>query len=299
MTFGSHSDPDTFRAQKPAPFIVGAPRSGTTLLRLMLDAHSELAIPHETHFVAPVLLLAEQRPFTADTFADFITTFFTWDDFHLDPAQFREAVGALVPFGLAEAVRLFYRTYAARFHKTRWGEKTPHYALITREIAALLPEAHFIHLIRDGRDVTVSKRHLWFGAGNDIEAQAKDWASIVETTRAAAAGCPRYLEVRFEALVVEPAATLQTICDFLQLSYEPEMLQYHARAEQRLAELNGWPAQGVTKEQFRRLHVHTAAKPRVDRIGRWRSELTRDEIRTFERIAGDTLRALAYQLHDD
>lgn len=278
----------------PAPFIVGAPRSGTTLLRLMLDRHSELAIPHETHFLFEVAARSEPNEITADFFCELLRAHFTWRDFHLDAEEFRSAVVRLDPFTPAAALRTFYRMYAARFRKSRWGEKTPDYGSIMPAISRLLPEAHFIHLVRDGRDVAVSKRDLWFGPGPDIAAQARDWHQHVANTRQLGTECPHFLEVRFEDLVSEPEATLCRICAFLQIVFEPAMLHYHKSAESRLDEVNGWPEHGVTKGQFRELHRHTSESPRRDRIGRWRSELNRSEIAVFNAIAHDVMHLYGY-----
>src|SRR4029434_6926754 len=137
-----------------APFIVGVPRSGTTLLRIMLDAHPQLAIPPETGFLSRLVRLpwlwaaglGRRRLLTIITRAE------SWPDFHLDAHALAEALDAVKPFTLADGLRAFYRLYAARFNKSLWGDKTPLYGRHAYSIARLLPEARFIHLIRDGRD---------------------------------------------------------------------------------------------------------------------------------------------------
>lgn len=78
------------------------------------------------------------------------------------------------PALLAEGVRLFYRLYARRHGKARWGDKTLLYRLHLTEIEKILPEAHFIHSIRDGRDVALSLREVWFAPSQDISALVQD-----------------------------------------------------------------------------------------------------------------------------
>src|SRR5262245_10657035 len=120
----------------PMPVVIGAPRSGTTLLRFMLDAHPELAIPPETGFLA----LGEALDAGAATdegrrraFGDQVMQFPreapAWPDFGLAEDRFRAALDAIDPFTAREGIRAFYRLYAERFGKSRVGDKTPSYCL--------------------------------------------------------------------------------------------------------------------------------------------------------------------------
>src|SRR3990167_7570563 len=142
------------RPPLPMPVIVGAPRSGTTLLRLMLDAHPDLAIPPETGFVVAASALDASTSDLRARFLDTVTAFPpqapNWEDFGLAREALAEAVQALEPFTVADGLRAFYRLYAQRLGKPRWGEKTPDYSLHIDAIAALLPEARFVHLILAG-----------------------------------------------------------------------------------------------------------------------------------------------------
>ena len=190
--------------RKPAPsmpVVVGAPRSGTTLLRFMLDAHPQVAIPPETGFLLKAPRLTGMGDALRQQFLTAVTGLADdgpWKDFGIPVAHFRSVLEGVEPFTLSDGFRAFYRTYAARFGKARWGDKTPLYCLHLRSIAAVLPEAHFVHIIRDGRDVALSLRSLWFSPGPSMEAQARQWAGCVEAARRDGAACPHYLEVRYE-----------------------------------------------------------------------------------------------------
>src|SRR4051794_1180691 len=102
----------------PAVFIVGCARSGTTLLRLMLDSHPSLAIPPETGFLIPI---AAERPQTPAELASILTSFHTWGDFSMSRHDFARALEALKPFSSAAGVRSFYELYAEHQGKMRWG----------------------------------------------------------------------------------------------------------------------------------------------------------------------------------
>ena len=144
------------------PIIVGSPRSGTTLLRLMLDSHPDMAIPPETGFltIGPDLALVEKDPrrHFAQSLINFPPDAPGWSDFRISEEDFTAKIEALEPFTVADGFRCFYQLYAERFGKVRWGDKTPLYLLNMPMIESLLPEAHFIHIVRDGRDCAASLR---------------------------------------------------------------------------------------------------------------------------------------------
>src|SRR5690606_5319429 len=95
------------------------------------------------------------------------------------------------------------------------------------------------HLIRDGRDVALSLRKMWFSPGWDIRTQAKHWTRFVKTARKAGVGRPDYLEVRYEDLILDTRASLERLCSFVGLRYEDSMMRYHDRASERLREHKG------------------------------------------------------------
>jgi hypothetical protein len=281
----------------PAPFVIGMGRSGTTLLRLMLDAHSHLAIPAETHFIP--FLLADPPRDGAECLAR-LQAMPTWADFDLAATGFESRLRALEPFALADAMRLFFVSYAQTQGKPRWGDKTPPYVEQVAAIGALLPEARFVHILRDGRDVALSYRDKWFGPGDDLIAAARLWRDriLAARTQSATLTPGRYLELRFEDLIAEPERELRRVCAFLELPFEPGMLDYHARAPQRLAEFRDRrdDAGRVTVPRERRLSIHanTRRPPDPAQSGKWRTGLTPAEIALFEREAGDLLTALGY-----
>ena len=280
----------------PAPFIVGIGRSGTTLLRLMLDAHPALAIPGETLFLQK---LVGRSDISRDQFRDTVTGAETWGNLTIEAGELRRAIDALAAFTLSDAIRCFFQLYARRRGKARWGDKTPYYRVFMPGIQDLLPEAHFIHVIRDGRDSALSYQGLWFGPGDDFEKQAKFWRDEILKTRKLASNLNRYSEVRYETLVTNPEATLRTICADIELDFDPAMLAYHHTAEERLAEFKRpfGPADRTPKDigTFMAIHDRARMPPDASRIGRWRKEMSRDDLRRYEAIAGPLLRDLRYE----
>ena len=283
----------------PAPFIGGATRSGTTLLRLMLDAHPELAIPSETHFVSEMISRTVEGPVGAEELAAIATEHPRWGDFGLDAAEYAGRVRELEPLTAAEAIRAFYRLYASKHGKSRWGDKTPGYIRKTIPIQRVLPEARFIHMIRDGRDVALSLLPLNFGPSTITEA-AELWVRRVSMGRRQAPAANHYTEVTYEDLITDTEATLRRVCEFIELDYDATMLAYHERASERLAEkARDLPKEGGRKQPAEaRIASHALASeaPRADRIGRWRREMEGADVAEYERVAGDLLAELGYEL---
>jgi hypothetical protein len=285
------------RRERPAPFVVGVPRSGTTLLRLQLDSHPALAMGPETGFgvVASRPGAGELGP--ADLLAALIELD-TWPDLRLDGPDARRILERVEPWSLGNGLRALYAALAAREGKPRWGDKTPAHSACMPALAAAFPEARFIHIIRDGRDVAASVRGLPFAPGDgSIEAIAGDWRDRITVAREHAAGVAHYREVRYERLVTDPEAVLRELCDFLELDFDDAMLHAHDRAAGVLARLPERRPEGgavATRAERSARHAHLRHPPDPSRAGRWRDALTTDEVARFEAVAGGLLSELGY-----
>lgn len=281
----------------PAPFIVGVPRSGTTLLRLQLDAHPELALPAETAF-GEVARRFEGSAVTRDELLDALTSMPTWADLAMSREELAGLLAEVEDWDLSSGLRAFYRGYAAARGKTRYGDKTPMHATDIDVLSRVLPEARFIHIIRDGRDVAASLRGLPFAPGDGgIVAIAALWRDTIWRARRAAADLRHYTEVRYETLVTEPERVLRELCDFLELEFAPEMLLAHERAHERLAEMSSATVgrDGVARlADGTEIVARSLRPPQADRVGRWRHALSEYEVTRFERYAGGALELEGY-----
>jgi Sulfotransferase family len=292
------------RALAPAPFVVGAPRSGTTLLRLMLDAHPDLAIPAETNFIPRVAEECAAASDSAEAFCTALVSLDRWGDFRVDGQRLRERVARISPFDVAEAFRAFYQLCAERFDKPRWGDKTPTYLLEMTKIQAILPEARFVHIVRDGRDCAVSTKDLWFGPEGGAHAGFW-WYSMMNEARMQATQLDHYLEVRYEDLVADAEPVLRQVCEFADLPWDPAVLRYYERSETRLQDENRpmlrTDGEGGVIQGSERLKIHARTKeaPRSDRIGRWRIEMSPADQEAFAAIAGEALEEFGYAVETD
>jgi hypothetical protein len=286
------------------PIIVGSPRSGTTLLRFIIDSHSDLAIPPETGFLGLGLKFRGKGDKLREEFFRALINFPTeapaWPDFEIPQETFRASLEEINPFTIPEGYRTFYKLYAARFGKSRWGDKTPLYCMELNTIRKILPEARFIHIIRDGRDAALSLRRMWFSPGWEIETQAAYWRGCVLAARRAGAGRQDYLEVRYEDLILNTRETLNQVCAFVELDYDDAMLRYHTRTPERLKEHKGrfLPDGTVLRTQEQRLsqQKRTIEPPDPACVFAWKSAMSTEERERFRLVAGDLLKDLGYEM---
>jgi hypothetical protein len=289
------------RRQPPFPVVVGCPRSGTSLLAVMLDSHPDLAVPPETAFIGPVAGLHGSSDAVRRGFFDAVTAdklaLSNWSDFGLERDALRRRLETIEPFTVSAGLRAFYALYAEGEGKSRCGEKTPGYVFLMPEIAALLPEARFIQVIRDPGDTALSWRKTWFAPSQDLRVLGAEWKKHVEAGRRASSLVPRYLEVRFEALVTRPEETLRRACEFLALPFDAAMLDYRERGAARIERLQGRQhASGpmIEREQRTRIHANLTREPDPQRLEVWRREMSADERRALEEAAGPLVRELGY-----
>lgn len=192
--------------QMPRPiFLVGCQRSGTTMLRLVLDSHSRISCGPETRFLADM-----ERIVGVD-----------WQRLSRYGFSKEEWLARMADFFGG-----FQADYAARRGKVRWADKTPMYALNIPLITAMFPDSQIVHVIRDGRDVAVSHRKR-FGYKSSLNS-ARKWPRYIHEARRAGADLPpeRYYEVRYESLVESTEDTLRELLAWLGEGWEPGLLEY-------------------------------------------------------------------------
>jgi Sulfotransferase family len=283
------------------------------MLRLMLDSNPQLAIPPETHFIPRLAQRCASAEDPAAVAVEEIIETDRWPSFGLDPDALRQHVTTAGCRSLRDVLRVFYGSYAARQNKPRWGDKTPMYVLTMPLVASLLEEAHFIHIIRDGRDVALSVIPLWWGP-NSVPEAATWWVERVRRGRVAG-GDLAYLEVHYEQLVERPEAELRRICGFIGLEFDARMLRFDERVREQPStvaphlvnlalaaplaserEAPRRPPQTVVtpQEMQARLAARLSGPPDAASVGRWRTEMTAEELRQFDEIAGDLLEDLGY-----
>jgi hypothetical protein len=277
----------------PYVFFVGCPRSGTTLLRRIGDAHSELAVVRELHWLPS---LWERRiGITPDgmvgpDLVDRLLDNPRLQLLELDTGEVTRLIRDGERKHYALLVSELFDLHGELKGKRHVGEKTPHYALHLPTLHSLWPHAKIVHLIRDGRDVALSvldwsKREKTAGRfptwrEEPVATTALWWEWHVRVGREAAAflGPERYLEVRYESLVGGPERECRRLCDFLALAYDPAMLRFH---------------EGHTQAKPG-LSAKKARLPVTAGLRSWREQMVPADVARFEAAAGPLLDELGY-----
>ena len=271
-------------------FIIGAPRSGTTLLQYMLRSHPRISLPTgESHFMVPLYKGAESfgdlqnkdniRRVLNEMYrrnAGFLDTDLHGLTFDTDllARQLHTQGVTTIP----QLIRAMMELNAKGENKQRWGDKTPYYSLHVPLIMEMFPDAQILHIIRDGRDCALSM--LERGKDLDIHNMyhaARIWKQYVDAGQTAGRllDSSQYYEFRYEDLLQRQLDVVSGICDFLGEEFSESVINYRKASGSGKTPLLKKPIQAGNSEK-------------------WKNRMSRRQIRVFECMAGDTLTANGY-----
>ena len=269
----------------PPLFVLGVSRSGTTMLRVILDRSPGIAIPDETFFV-PQLAHRHRGVVDPDELLEDVRRLprlAAWE------VPLEDIAARLRP-GLTtgEALDAVFQAYAAKHGKPRWGDKTPMYMRHLWLIDRLFPDAQYVHLIRDGRDAALAFLDMPEGVVTRTWAHPRspagfacEWRTEVQRARELGrrVGAPRYHEVRYEDLVSDTEGAVRSICSFADLPFEPAMLEFAGNVD-----VSAKP------------HHQRLLQPPTRGVRNWREQMSAEDVRAFEAVAGDLLSELGYEV---
>ncbi len=285
-------------ARNPYVFVVGCPRSGTTLLQRMLDNHPQLAVANDSHFIPRAIEEAAPRalaeamcgrdpPLTAEI-VEAVHCYHRFARLGLSDAAVAAAATQRTYAGFVGAL---YAEYGKLRGKPLAGEKTPDYVRCLPLLQGLFPWLRVVHIVRDGRDVALSTLQ-WASKGKGparfdlwksqpLAACALWWRWQTERGRRDAELLPKnqYCEVMYEELVARPEHSLRPIAEFLDLPFAPQMLAYYehkTRSRPGLSAKNAW-------------------LPPTPGLRDWRTQMDEQDVELFEALAGDLLTASGYE----
>ena len=217
-------------------FLVGCPRSGTTLLQSLLAAHSDIVSFPESHFYTTVVSsrlvwrqLGLASPRARSKFSSFLDMI-GHPELHTYLARF-----AVSTRQYSRAFIAVLDTVARQQNKQVWLEKTPRHLNYIDHIHALVPSAKFIHLVRNGEDVIaslyeVANQHpeVWRGLpGGNLDRCIDRWIQSIRLSQRYV-GTPQHTLVQYEHLVQDPSQVTKALCQFIGVPFEPQMLERYA-----------------------------------------------------------------------
>jgi hypothetical protein len=289
----------------PFVFIVGSARSGTTLLQRLLDAHPQLAIvQRETHWIPDYYLdrtgLTPDGMVTAGLLSK-LMKHRTFSHMGIGRQDLEQLFNTLEPLPYARFVSSLFDLYGAKRGKGRVGDKTPRYVRRIPVLHSLWPEAMFVHLIRDGRDVCLSILD-WRKKVPGLASLFPTWAEDPVTTAALLwelsvrlgrrdglpLGTRIYHEIRYEDLVSRPQEECARLCTFLGVIYDPAMLRFHE---------HGFPQSAIRRQPIADkpgMDAKHAWLPVTPGLRNWRVQMAADDVERFESAAGGLLDELGY-----
>jgi len=287
---------------RPPIFIIGNPRSGTTLLRLMLNNHQNIIVPPECGFAVWFYEKYHAIRFSEsiiDSFVQDVSVARKIETWKLDYAKLREYIIASNVSSYAQAVSAVYEFYGLSIGKNfhRWGDKNNFYLHHIEILYALYPSAQFIHIVRDGRDIACSYKALRKSKmvskyapdlPVDINEIAREWTENIQKIRQSfeKLSPAQVFEVRYEDLVSQTTQELHRICRFLGEPYDPAMELYYVKNQME----NQEPV------EFLQWKAKTLEKPTDSEVGKYQRELTGGEIKEFERISRHILKLYNYSI---
>lgn len=278
-------------------FILGNPRSGTSLLRLMLDTHTDICIPPESHFF---LWLEEKYGdweinmldnYLNDLFAS--TKFETWSlnrenlKLYLEQKQIKS-------YAQLNSIIYSYYAYVKNKDIKFWGDKNSLWIEKLSKINKYYPQAYYIHIIRDGRDVACSYKDLNKKQSKSqyapnlpskIEVIAKDWVKNIEAIDVFLTHIDinNKIVIHYEDLITNTKSTLRKVLNKIDLDPVEVQMEYYKK-----------PKTEIEPEAFFDWKEKLTKPPDVKNIGKYQQELSNKEIEIFNNLAKSTLSKYHY-----
>ncbi|MCX6245556.1 MAG: sulfotransferase [Bacteroidetes bacterium] len=289
----------------PIFFIFGRPRSGTTLLTTLFNAHPNVRIAPEF----PVMLFLYQRfkkvkKWDEATIRSFVDHVFEYSKFSLRRVENLKLdkefiVGELLKYKDKASIQLFLKSinyYAfSVYHKEQThliGDKNPIYSIYSRRLRKIFPEAKFICIIRDYRDNFISIQKL---VEKDVAVEAPSlplqvgrWRYFTRMFLRCKRRFPdRYYILRYEDLVTEQEKTYRSLCEFLGISYDPSVFDFYKKKDE-VTEI-------FSNTVWDKFHENLLKPVNTGRMNTWQDKLTEQQVRMADQIAGKYADRLNYK----
>jgi len=289
----------------PPFFILGRPRSGTTLLTTLFNAHPNVRIAPEF----PIMFFLYQRfrkvkHWDEATISSFVDHVFYFSKFNIRRVENLKLdrdflVSELLKYKDRASIQLFLKSinyYAFSVYdkkETLWiGDKNPVYSLYAGRLRRIFPDAKFICIIRDYRDNFISIKKL---AEKDVAVEAPvislqvaRWRYFISRFLKYKQQYPdKYYILRYEDLVTEQEKTFRSLCSFLGITYDPSVFDFHKKKEETVSTYGDFI--------YEKFHENLLKPVNTGRMNTWQNVLGESEVRMADQIAGKYADSLGYE----
>ncbi len=281
--------------QVPFFFILGRPRSGTTLLRTLFDAHPGICIPPECKFILDLYPKYGRKTNWQEkdllVFLGDLLQQWRFDTWKIDAGRLKEDLlkcTGNAPYGrICKTVYLNYRSFFEKNEILLFGDKNPGYTIYTRRLLKIFPDAKFIQILRDPRDNFVSVKDVDFELPVPSLVATK-WKLFYRSVKKMENRYPdRFRTVKYEDLVDDPDREMKALCEFLGIPYHAGMLDFYKKEDEIF---KVYPREFIT-----RYHANLVKQVNKSRSGIWKEKLTPKEIRLVDQAVGKIAEEAGYQ----
>lgn len=281
--------------QVPFFFILGRPRSGTTLLRTLFDAHPDVCIPPECKFILDLYpKYGKKTNWTEQDlmeFSDDLVQQWRFNTWKIDLEKLKEDLlkcKGNAPYGrICKMVYFNYKSFFEKDEVLLFGDKNPGYTIYTKRLLKIFPEAKFIQILRDYRDNYVSVKDVDFELPVPSLVSTK-WKLFYRSVKKMEIQYPDlFRTVKYEDLVDDPEKEMMALCEFLGIRYHAEMLDFYKKEDEVF--------KVYPKEFITRYHANLVKQVNKSRSGIWKEKLSQKEIRLVDLAVGRTAEEAGYQ----
>ena len=280
-------------------FILGRPRSGTTLLMTMLDAHPEILIPIEIPIISDLFLKYGKRKkwdqetlkvFYSDLLKERFYDKYSIQDLPFNFEQIRSQILASpLDTEFQDLVKIVYSNYISWFPKNEirlLGDKNPSSSKDVKNYLRAFPEAKFIHIRRDYRDHTLSMLKAGFGI-QSLAFICQRWKKNLQIIERNSRSHPnRFMQITYENLAQYPENTMKLVCSFLNIDFHPAMLEFYKQTN----------SSKLYPEQLMKEYQSSLLKPiTTENIGTWKNRMTQKQIRLADAMVGPYAEKYGYE----
>ena len=270
----------------PIFFVVGRPRSGTTLLRMLFDAHPDVTFPPECQFIVNLYPKYKNvNPWTEEdliSFYDDLCNQWLFDTWKMDKNKLKENLLEYAGnHSYGTICKVVYMTYNSLFDKKEIkliGDKNPGYAIYTKLLLRIFPEAKFIHIVRDYRDNFVSIKNVDFELPIPSIVVQK-WKYFFKKFRKDSKLNPaRYYTINYENLATNPSTEFEALCQFAGASFDNSVFNFYSKKDELLDQ--------YPEGYINTYHTSLMNKVNTSKIGVWKKALSNRQVMIMDQTAG-------------